>query len=101
MPSPSPDPSGLITAPPDPTALPGSDQILSIISGLRWAALAACFVALVIGAASWAFSSHQGNPYWASRAKVGVLGAVVGGFLIGAAPAVIQWLFSLGSQVAG
>ena len=101
MPSPTPDPGGLITAPPDPSALPGSDQLLVILGGVRWAALAACLVALIIGAAVWAFSSHQGNPYWTSRAKVGVLGAVAGGFLIGAAPALIQWLYSLGSQVGG
>jgi len=78
MPSPTPDPGGWISAPPDPSGLPGSDQILVILGGVRWAALAACLIALVIGAATWAFSSHQGNPYWASRAKVGVLGAVVG-----------------------
>ena len=101
MSSPTPAPGGLITAPPDPSALPGSDQILMILGGVRWAALAACLVALIIGAATWAFSSHQGNPYWTSRAKVGVLGAVVGGFLIGAAPALVQWLYSLGSQVSG
>ena len=101
MPSPTPDPGGLITAPPDPSALPGSDQILVLLGGVRWAALAACLVALIVGAAVWAFSSHQGNPYYTSKAKVGVLGAVVGGFLIGAAPALIQWLYSLGSQVGG
>jgi hypothetical protein len=99
MPTASPFPS--INPPPDPSSLPGSDQILFLIGGIRWAALVACLVALIVGAAIWAFSSHQGNPYYASKAKVGVLGAVVGVFLIGAAPAIIQWLYALGTQVGG
>jgi hypothetical protein len=101
MPSATPDPSGFVSAPPDPSGLPGADQIMVIIGGIRWAALVACLAALVVGAAVWAFSSHQGNPYYASKAKVGVIGAVVGAALIGAAPAIIQWLYSLGTQVGG
>jgi hypothetical protein len=91
---------GLINPAPNPSNLPGSDQILSVLGGLRWGCLVACVIALSVGAAIWAFSSHQGNPYYASRARVTVLGALAGVLLVGAAPALIQWFYDLGSQVA-
>ena len=94
------DPS-FINPAPDPTQLPGSGQILGLVGGLRWAALVCCLVALIIGAAVWAFSSHSGNPYQTSKAKVTVFGALLGVFVIGAAPALIQWLYDLGTQVSG
>lgn len=94
------DPS-FINPAPDPTQLPGSDQILGLVGGLRWAALVCCLVALVIGAAVWAFSSHSGNSYQMSKAKLSVFGALLGVFVIGAAPALIQWLYDLGTQVSG
>ena len=47
------DPS-FINPAPDPTQLPGSNQILGLVGGLRWAALVCCLVALIIGAAVWA-----------------------------------------------
>ena len=86
---------------PAPTQLPGSDQVLGLVAGLRWAALVCCLVALIIGAAVWAFSSHQGNPYWGQKAKLSVFGALLGVFVIGAAPALIQWLYTLGTPVSG
>jgi hypothetical protein len=101
MPSSTPDPSSWINPSPDPGQLPGSDQILGLVAGLRWAALVCCLVALIAGAAIWAFSSHQGNPYWTQRAKLSVFGALLGVFVIGAAPALIQWLYTLGTQVGG
>ncbi|MGA2284391.1 MAG: DUF6112 family protein [Candidatus Dormibacteria bacterium] len=64
-------------------------------------ALVACLVGLVVGAAVWAFSSHSGNPHQMSRAKVTVLSALLGVFAIGAAPALIQWLYNLSTQVTG
>ena len=94
------DPS-FINPTPDPTQLPGSNQILSLVGGVRWAALVCCLVALIVGAAVWAFSSHSGNPYQTSKAKVTVLGALLGVFVVGAAPALIQWLYDLGTQVSG
>jgi hypothetical protein len=97
----TPDPSSWINPSPDPSQLPGSTQILGLVAGLRWAALVACLVALIIGAAVWAFSSHQGNPYMTQRAKLSVLGALLGVFIVGAAPALIQWLYTLGTQVGG
>jgi hypothetical protein len=36
-----------------------------------------------------------------SKAKITVLGALLGVFAIGAAPALIQWLYNLGTQVSG
>ena len=98
--SPAPNPT-FINPAPDPSNLPGSYQILAVVSGLRWGALVACLLALVVGAAVWAFSAHNGNPYSVSRAKTTVLGALIGVFAIGAAPALIQWLYTLGTQVAG
>jgi hypothetical protein len=53
-----------------------------------------------VGAAVWAFSSPQGNPYYVSRGRTAVLGAIAGVLLVGAAPALIQWFFDLGSQVS-
>jgi hypothetical protein len=91
---------GLINPAPNPSDLPGSDQILSVLAGLRWGCLVACLVALSVGAAVWAFSSPQGNPYYVSRGRTAVLGAIAGVLLVGAAPALIQWFFDLGSQVS-
>lgn len=101
MPTATANPSSWINPAPDSSQLPGSDQVLGLVAGLRWAALVCCLVALIIGAAVWAFSSHSGNPYQTSKAKVTVFGALLGVFVIGAAPALIQWLYDLGTQVSG
>jgi len=101
MPTATANPSSWINPAPDSSQLPGSVQVLGLVAGLRWAAPVCCLVALIIGAAVWAFSSHQGNPYWGQKAKLSVFGALLGVFVIGAAPALIQWLYTLGTQVSG
>ncbi|MBJ7595060.1 MAG: hypothetical protein JF886_09410 [Candidatus Dormibacteraeota bacterium] len=90
-----------IVAPPDPSGMPGSAQILSLVSGLRWFCLVASVATVGAGALAWAAASHTNNPYQSSRGKLAVVVGALGALAVGAAPALISWFFNLGSQVSG
>ncbi len=90
-----------IVAPPNPSGMPGSAQILSLLSGLRWFCLVASVATVGAGALAWSLASHTNNPYGSSRGKTAVLVGALGALAVGAAPALISWFFTLGSQVSG
>jgi hypothetical protein len=88
-----------ITGTPDPTGLPGSDALQSLINGIAFWALLASLGGLLISAAVWALSSHSGNYQYSAMGRRGTLVAAVAAFLVGAAPAIINFFENLGTTV--
>lgn len=79
--------------------IPGSQQLNSVISGLRGWGLLLAGAAIVISAVIWAFGANSQNSQQATAGKRGVLIAIAAAILIGAGPVLINWAFGLGGQV--
>lgn len=90
-----------VTVNPDAGALPGTQQLQQVINGMAFWSLLACVAAVLIGAGAWAFGSRGGHYGAIGNGKTLVAGGVIGGFLIGAASAIVNFFTSVGSGVAG
>jgi uncharacterized protein DUF6112 len=84
---------------PDPNGLPGSPALQQPISGLAFWALLASLGGLLISAAVWALSSHSGNYHHAGLGRRGTIISAAAAFLVGAAPAIVNFFESLGKTV--
>jgi hypothetical protein len=84
---------------PNETAIPGSEQLTSVIGGLMWWGLLLAGAAVIISAVIWAFGANSQNSQQATAGKKGVLIAVGAAVIIGAGQVLIQWAFNLGSAV--
>jgi hypothetical protein len=84
---------------PDPQGLPGTEALQSLISGVAFWALLAALAGLLVSAAVWALASHSGNYHHATMGRRGTLIAALAAFLVGAAPAIVQFFESLGRTV--
>ena len=84
---------------PDPNGLPGSTALQSLISGLAFWALLAALGGLLISAAVWALSSHSGNYHHSALGLRGTVISAVAAFIVGAAPAIINFFENLGTTV--
>ncbi len=81
---------------PTPTDLPGSAALQSLANGLAGWALIGSLIALVIGAALWAFGSHSQNMQQSMAGRRAVATAILSAVLIGAAPMIINFFFNTG-----
>ena len=81
---------------PTPTNLPGSAALQSIANGLAGWALIGSLIALVIGAALWAFGSHSQNMQQSMAGRRAVATSILAAVLIGAAPTIINFFFNTG-----
>ena len=70
-----------------------------MISGLAFWALLASLGGLLISAAVWALSSHSGNYHHSALGRRGTVVSAVAAFLVGAAPAIINFFENLGKTV--
>jgi hypothetical protein len=84
---------------PDFNALPGRGPIQTIINGVGAFALLLSLVGIIIGGAMWGIGSLSSNYHQAAVGKRATLYSVVGAIIIGASGALVNWAFSLGSQV--
>lgn len=84
---------------PSPTALPGSALLQQFVNGLAAWALVGTLLALVLGAALWAFGNQSQNYNHSSAGRRTVIGALVAAVLVGAAPALINFFFAAGRAV--
>jgi hypothetical protein len=91
----------IVNASPDSSAVPGAAQIQHLLGGLMWLSIAGCIAAIVIGAVAIGLGNQAGNPHTATMGKKGVIGGLVGAFLIGSAAAIVGFFFALGGQVSG
>jgi hypothetical protein len=88
-----------ITGTPDPNGLPGSSALQQLVNGLEFWGLLAALAGLVISAAVWALSSHSGNYHQTSIGRRGTIVAAAAAFLVGAAPAIVNFFENLGGTV--
>lgn len=84
---------------PDPTGLPGSDVLESLINGLAFWMLLAALAGVLIGAGVWALASHGNNHHWSSRGRAGALVSAAAALVIGAAGPIVNFFVSAGGRV--
>ena len=84
---------------PDPNGLPGTEALQSLISGVAFWALLAALAGLLVSAAVWALASHSGNYHHATMGRRGTLISALAAFLVGAAPAIVEFFDNLGRTV--
>lgn len=83
---------------PDASDLPGSSTLQQLTNGIGWWALLGSLAGLVIGAATWALGAHTANYQHASTGRRAVLVSGAAALVIGAAPTVLNFLFSAGQS---
>ncbi len=81
------------------TALPGHQVIQTLTNGIGWWGLVLCLVGLVVGAATWAIGSHTNNYQHTTNGRRAVLVSGAAALVIGAAPALLHFLFNEGTSV--
>jgi hypothetical protein len=84
---------------PDPTALPGVSAAETLLDGLAKYVLIACAAGLLFGAAEWAMGSRSSNSPHAASGKTKMLVSLGGAFVVGAAPAILNFFLAAGGGV--
>lgn len=74
-------------------------MIQQLANGIGWWGLVAALVGLVVGAATWALGAHTNNYQHATTGRRAVLVSGAAALVIGAAPAVLNFLFASGQAV--
>jgi hypothetical protein len=90
---------GELSLTPNPSGLPGSAALQSLVNGIAWWALLAALFGVVVGAATWALGAHSNNYQHSSSGRRAVLVSGGAALLIGAAPTVLNFLFGVGLSV--
>lgn len=89
--------TGLPGMTPSSAGLPGTDEIQKLVDTLGWIALTAALIGLVIGAGMWAVGAHANNYQQTSSGRRAVLVAGAAALVIGAAPAVLSFMYTAGA----
>jgi hypothetical protein len=84
---------------PDMGALPGGSTLQTLTNGIAGWTLMIALIALLVGAASWAIGAHSQNYHQSSVGKRTVLVSAGAALLIGAAPELINFFFSMGQNI--
>jgi hypothetical protein len=84
---------------PNTTGLPGVSEARKIVGAVLTFGLIASVAGLAISALAWALSAHNGNSYYASRGKVGVVVAAGAALLLGGADAIITFFQGAGASI--
>ena len=79
--------------------LPGTAQLNTLIGGLVTWVLLACVGAVLLGAAAWGIGSKSGYYGAQQNGRMMVLGGAVGAMVAGAAAALVNFGFGIGSAV--
>jgi hypothetical protein len=82
---------------PDPSAAPGAAGLQKAIDGFAVYALLAALAGFLLGGATWAIGGRIGNDFTATGGKIGMATAVGVAFLVGAAAAILNFAFGIGS----
>jgi len=84
---------------PNTTGLPGVNEAKQIVGALLTFGLIGSVGGLAVSALVWALSADNGNSYYASRGKVGVLIAAGAAVLLGGADALITFFQGAGATL--
>ena len=101
LPSPGPSPYPMPPTNAPPIGLPGTSELQGLISGFGTWALMAAVAGMLLGAAMWALGHHSSNYQQAANGRKGLLVAGIAALVIGATPALISFLFHVGTSVSG
>jgi hypothetical protein len=82
---------------PNTNGLPGVSEARKIVGAVLTYGLIASVAGLAISALAWALAAHNGNSYYTSRGKVGVLVAAGAALLLGGADAIITFFQDAGA----
>src|SRR5436190_2340069 len=93
----SSDALAVVTARPNPRALPGSNVLQQLVNGAEAWALAIALLGAFIGAALWAVASHTHNHQYAARGRMAALVSGAAALVIGAGPGLVNFFEHLGS----
>ncbi len=77
--------------------IPNYDQIISALHGLTLAALLFAAGVVVIGGATWALAANRAHTQGVTWGRFMVIGGFVGAVVIGAAAAIVNAGFRLGT----
>lgn len=88
-----------VSAKPDASGLPGSSVAEKLVNGLFFYTLLGCLAGLLLSVLIWVFSSRAQNYHHAATGRQGTIIAAGGALIAGAAPALINFFQTLGSQV--
>ena len=77
--------------------IPNYDQIISALHGLTLAGLLFCAGVVVIGGATWALAANRAHTQGVTWGRFMVIGGFIGAVVIGAASAIVNAGFRLGS----
>jgi hypothetical protein len=88
--------SGALSLDPNAGGLPGSGTLQDLVNGIGFWGLLAALAGLVIGAATWALGAHTNNYQNTSTGRRAVLVSAAAALVIGAAPTLLNFLFSAG-----
>ena len=77
--------------------IPNYDQIISALNGLTLAGLLFAAGVVVIGGATWALAANRAHTQGVTWGRFMVIGGFVGAVVIGAASAIVNAGFRLGS----
>jgi len=83
----------------NPNALPGSAAITQLLSGLTFWAFLAAVLGMLLGAAMWAVGHHSSNYQQAANGRRGVIVSGFAALIVGAAPALVSFFFTMGQGV--
>jgi hypothetical protein len=84
---------------PDPSGLPGSPVLQSLVNGLAFWMLLAALAGVLVGAGVWALGSHGNNHQWASKGRSGAVVSAAAALVIGAAGAIVNFFVEAGGKV--
>lgn len=84
---------------PDFAGVAAADDLGRVVGALLTIALVVSVATLVVCAVTWAIASGTGSWHTAARARTGVLVAVGGAVLTGAALAWANWLLHTGAHL--
>lgn len=89
---------GAVSLSPDSSRLPGSTVLQHLVDGIGGWMLLLALVGLILGAATWAIGAHSQNYQQSYNGRRAVLVSALAALVIGAAPAVINFLFGSGTR---
>jgi hypothetical protein len=84
---------------PNVTLLPGSAQLQQLANGIAGWALVIAVIVMVVGGVLWAIGSHSQNMHQSMAGRKAVVTGLLAGLLVGAAPHLINFVFTTGSGV--
>lgn len=92
-------PCNQLSIAPDADA-PGGQQLKTLLNQLAFYGILACGAGFLVCVAMWAVGGHAGSYGSARAGKIGVIVSLACAALVGAASAILNIFFGIGSQVS-